>query len=92
MRWPSAEPLPTIRFKGLSLQMVKKKPFTRPPGRPEFRESDFAGLTPNDQAQLSGSLNQLSEQLAATRQMLQQIEREGPPEVDPPAPKRDDAA
>lgn len=70
--------------------MVKKKPFTRPPGRIEFRESDFAGLTPNDQAQLSGSLNQLSEQLAASRQMLQKIEQDPPPDVDVPAPKPPD--
>lgn len=33
-------------------------------------------MAPNDQAQLSGSLNHLSEQLAATRLLLQQIERE----------------
>jgi hypothetical protein len=54
----------------------KKSPPARPQGRLEFRESDFAGMAPNDQAQLSGSLNHLSEQLAATRLLLQQIERE----------------
>jgi hypothetical protein len=52
----------------------KKTPSTRPDGRIEFRESDFAGMPPVDQAQLSGSLNHLSEQLATTRKMLLQIE------------------
>jgi hypothetical protein len=41
---------------------------------PPFRESDFAGRPPQEQAKLSGSLNQLSEQLAATRKLLQEIE------------------
>jgi hypothetical protein len=41
---------------------------------PPFRESDFAGRPPQEQARLSGSLNQLSDQLAATRKLLQEIE------------------
>jgi hypothetical protein len=40
-----------------------------------FRESDFAGIKPEEQAQLSGSLNHLSAQLAFTRKVLQDIEQ-----------------
>lgn len=59
----------------------KKSSASRPAGRIEFRESDFAGMPADDQAQLSGSLNHLSEQLAATRQLLQQIERDPLPDT-----------
>lgn len=59
--------------------MKKKPPSSRPPLRHpsqgEFRESDFAGMQPQDKTQLSGSLNRLSEQLANTRQLLQDIEK-----------------
>jgi hypothetical protein len=52
-----------------------------------FRESDFAGMQPEEQAQLSGSLNQLSEQLASTRKALRDIEQASlPPELIPDGP------
>lgn len=51
-----------------------KKTVGRHPAKPAFRESDFAGMAPRDQAELSGSLNQLSQQLAVTRKLLQDIE------------------
>ncbi|MBX3622756.1 MAG: hypothetical protein KF891_22545 [Rhizobacter sp.] len=49
-----------------------------------FRESDFAGMAPQTQAELSGSLNQLSEQIAATRKLLKDI---GPGPVVPAPPQ-----
>jgi hypothetical protein len=58
--------------------MGKKSSPPRPPIKTEFRESDFAGMPPHDKAQLSGSLNRLSEQLANTRQLLQDIEQGAP--------------
>lgn len=59
----------------------------RPIAGPAFRESDFAGRPPQEQAELSGSLNQLSQQLAATRQLLQDIEVSSPtPDAPAPAP------
>lgn len=52
-----------------------KKTFGRyGPKPPQFRESDFAGRPPPEQAKLSGSLNYLSEQLAASRKLLQEME------------------
>lgn len=42
--------------------------------KPAFRESDFAGRPAQEQAELSGSLNNLSQQIAATRQLLQDIQ------------------
>jgi hypothetical protein len=67
-----------------------KKTAGRHPAKPAFRESDFAGMTAQDQANLSGSLNQLSLQLAATRKLLQDIEGAVPhidtPENEPQAP------
>lgn len=64
---------------------MRKKSMGRPTAGPAFRESDFAGRPPQEQAELSGSLNQLSQQLAATRQLLQDIEV-GSPTPDAPAP------
>lgn len=52
---------------------MRKKPYTRAPDPREFRESDFAGMQPRVQAELSHSLNRLSEQLATARQALNQI-------------------
>lgn len=70
-----------------------KKTAGRHPAKPAFRESDFAGLAPQDQANLSGSLNQLSQQLAATRQLLQDIEGAAPADNAPQGPSsHDDAA
>jgi hypothetical protein len=68
----------------------KKSPSIRPDGRIEFRESDFAGMPPVDQAQLSGSLNHLSEQLAASRKMLLQIEAAPLPDAGDGALNADD--
>lgn len=53
--------------------MVKKKLFLRSDAPPRFRESDFAGMAPQAQAELSGSLNHLSAQIASTRQLLQAL-------------------
>lgn len=60
--------------------MGKKKSTSRDDAQPRFRESDFAGMAPQTQAELSGSLNQLSEQMAASRKLLQDM---GPPPVLP---------
>jgi hypothetical protein len=51
-----------------------KKTFGRHDAKPAFRESDFAGKPAREQAELSGSLNQLSQQIVSTRQLLQEIE------------------
>lgn len=51
-----------------------KKSNDRHHAKHPFRESDFAGRPAQEQADLSGSLNQLSQQLAATRQLLREIE------------------
>lgn len=56
-----------------------KKTSGRHGGKPAFRESDFAGRPPQEQAELSGSLNHLSQQLAATRELLQAIENRSVP-------------
>lgn len=58
-----------------------KKSFRHGAEPPPFRESDFAGRPPQEQAKLSGSLNQLSDQLVATRKLLQEIEHR-PAQVD----------
>jgi hypothetical protein len=50
-----------------------KKTVLRAISKPAFRESDFAGRPPEEQAILSGSLNQLSQQIAASRQLLQEM-------------------
>lgn len=42
-------------------------------------------MRPQEQAELSGSLNQLSQQLAATRQLLRDLEL-GSPDADPLVP------
>lgn len=60
--------------------MKKKSP--PPPIKSEFRESDFFGVPPQEKTQLSGALNRLSEQLANTRQLLQDIEHGAPLEGD----------
>jgi len=52
-----------------------KKASSKPlSGRLVFRESDFAGMQPEEQVQLSGSLNHLSAQLVFTRKVLQDLE------------------
>lgn len=58
--------------------LMGKKLVGRHGAKLEFRESDFAGRPPQEQAKLSGSLNQLSLQLAATRQLLRDIEDRSP--------------
>ena len=55
-----------------------KKTTVRHAAKPAFRESDFAGHTAREQADLSGSLNQLDQQLAATRKLLRDIEASVP--------------
>lgn len=64
--------------------MKKKSP--PPPTKSEFRESDFFGIPPQEKTQLSGALNRLSEQLANTRQLLQDIEHGAPLEEGSGAP------
>ena len=54
--------------------LMKKKPTGRPPAKPLFRESDFAGHSQQEQTELSGSLNQLSRQLAESRKLLQEMQ------------------
>lgn len=51
-----------------------KKSIGRHGAKPVFRESDFAGRPPQEQAELSGALNHLSQQFAATLELLQAIE------------------
>ncbi len=51
-----------------------KKSIGRQGSNPAFRESDFAGRPPQEQADLSGSLNQLSQQIAASRKLLQDVQ------------------
>jgi hypothetical protein len=64
---------------------MRKTSVGRQSAKPAFRESDFAGMRPQEQAELIGSLNQLSQQLAATRQLLRDLEL-GTPDADPLAP------
>jgi hypothetical protein len=51
-----------------------KKSFGRHGDKPAFRESDFAGRPPQEQAELSGSLNNLSQQIAASQELLQTMD------------------
>jgi hypothetical protein len=51
-----------------------KKSFGRHGDKPAFRESDFAGRPPQEQAELSGSLNNLSQQMAASQELLQTMD------------------
>ena len=72
-----------------------KKTIGRHVAKPAFRESDFAGHTAREQADLSGSLNQLNQQLVATRKLLQDIEASSPTiaplaETPPQTPASDD--
>lgn len=55
-----------------------KKSIARHGAKPPFRESDFAGRPVHEQVDLSGSLNHLSQQLDATRRLLQEIEGHTP--------------
>ncbi len=59
---------------GFLSPVMKKKSPGRPPAKPLFRESDFAGHSRQEQADLSGSLNQLSRQLAESRKLLQEMQ------------------
>jgi hypothetical protein len=67
--------------------MGKKSP-PRHHAKSEFRESDFAGMQPKDQAQLSGSLNRLSQELESTRQLLNSFEREAVPTAPAVSPQQ----
>lgn len=69
-----------------------KKSVGRHGAKPAFRESDFAGRPPQEQADLSGSLNQLSQQLAATRRVLQALAVPEPPSQAAECPRPPDGA
>lgn len=68
-----------------------KKTVGRHVTKPVFRESDFAGRPAEEQAQLSGSLNQLSDQMLSTRQALESIENSGTPLPDVAQPSATDS-